>query len=220
MPPFMNTLRAGLLCSLALAFANALAFADQPDEPRDHFFTVPSPHNKFHVVHTVRSWKNVPNQSQFGRIQVFNTETGREAWRLEGALFEKCGTFPSDDGEHLVLLMCRLRGVGAEVKRNEPVLFFYERDRLVKSYSLEQLKIESAKLPHSVSHSEFYQYREMLNGWHWEWPPGSREFEIEIRQMSEPNPYWQDGVLELKTNDGQKFRFDPATGAMLPDKRK
>jgi hypothetical protein len=60
----------------------------------------------------------------------------------------------------------------------------------------------------------------MLNGWHWEWPPGSREFEIEIRQMSEPNPYWQDGVLELKTNDGQKFRFDPATGAMLPDKRK
>src|SRR5688572_24620006 len=113
-----------LLFLLAMKFA---AWADASDEPGGHFFVVPSPANKFHVVHTVRRWSDAPNLnvSQFGRVQVFETESGREAWRLEGILVDQGGIFPGDDGVHLVILNRGLWGVGARMKRDQTVIRFY-----------------------------------------------------------------------------------------------
>lgn len=197
---------------LILLAPTTFAFADASDEPGVHFFTVPSPSNKFHVVHTVRQWRAASSVSQFGRVQVFDTESGREVWRLDGVLVDEGGVFPADDGIHLVVLRRRLWGVGAEVKRHQPIILFYARERLLKSYTLDDLQIDAAKLSHSVSHSEFYLYRPMLGGWRWEWPLGTEAANIEMRYTTEPNPYWRDGAFELRTIDDQRLRFDPATG--------
>jgi hypothetical protein len=191
------------------------AKGDASDEPGGHFFVAPSPGNKFHAVHTVRRWKDVPNLSQFGRVQIFETETGREVWRIEGVIVEDGGVFPADDGVHLVILQRTLWGLGDRMKRDQPIIQFYARDRLLKSYTLDDLHIDPKELPHSVSHTQYYRYQSMLPGWAWEWELGSEAAETNIRYGIEANPIWRDGAFHLKTADGQQFRFDPS-GKRLP----
>src|SRR5687767_3721282 len=128
---------------LTLIAAVTLVHADSSDEPGSHFFTVPSPGNKFHAVHTVRRWAGIEKPEQYARIQVFETESGREAWRLDGVMASEGELFPADDGVHLVLLARSIWGVGRAIKRNLPVVQFYERGQPMKSYSLEDLKIDT-----------------------------------------------------------------------------
>ena len=200
---------------LAWFFISSLALADPSDEPGDHIFTIPSPANKFHVVQTVRNWKTGGNLSQFGRIQVFDTESGTEVWRMDGILADQQGILPADDGVHLVLLESRLRGTGNAVKRDVPVLRFYAHSRLVKSYTLDDLNISSDKLSRGVSHSAFFNPSPISTRWKWEWPLGTDAATFEMLNPYKPNPFWHDGAFELTTIDRQMFRFAPSTGAIL-----
>jgi hypothetical protein len=201
---------------LVLVSATIGVWADSPDEPGDHFFIVPSPGNKFHAVQTVRRWKDSQHPRQFGRLQVFDTESGKELWRMEGVLADQGGVFPADDGVHLVILEQSLWGIGDRLKRDQPIIRFYARERLLKSYTLNDLRIDGAKLPHSVSHTQFYIFRPALGGWNWEWPLGTEAAENHLRFTTEPNPSWREGIFELKTADEQRFRFDPRTGNQVP----
>ena len=206
----------GPLLLLLLAAAST-ARADEPDEPGFHFFVVPSPANRCHVVQTVRPWHETASVAQFGRLQVFATETGQELWRLDGVLCRENGVFPADDGEHLILVRDSVRGGKDPTDMARPVILFYTHGQLSKSYSLGDLHIDPAKLQNSVSSTHWIATESNTQTWVWDWPPDSEQAEIHALTFPKPNPHWQRGIFELTALDGQTFRFDPITGGQLPE---
>ncbi len=153
---------------LLFLLAVSVVRADESDEPPFHFFVVPSPSDKVHVVQTVRAWDHAADVRPFGRLQVFETESGREIWRLDGTLAYATDVFPADDGEHLVITSSSVSGGRDPVNPTATILAFYAHGRLLKSYSLQDLHIDLAKLEHSVSHTHWFTPRAAYQGWHWE----------------------------------------------------
>ena len=130
-------------------------------------------------------------------------------------LVNETDVFPADDGEHLALAPAELAYVGNAVTTTTPVVSFYVHGHLLKSYSLQDLHIDPTKLEHSVSHARLFKPQAAFRAWRWENPLGTREAEVD-QLLDPPNPRWQNGVFELNTLDGQTFRFDPATGNLIP----
>ncbi|MFB3129239.1 MAG: hypothetical protein ACE1Y7_05995, partial [Lysobacteraceae bacterium] len=62
--------------------------------------------------------------------------SGQDAWLICGW---HRGVFPSDDGESVVVGCEGMNLVPADVTLSEPVLHFYNRGRLVRTVTLDQL---------------------------------------------------------------------------------
>jgi len=157
-------------------------------------------------------WRNVENISQYGRIQLFRSDTGKELWRIDGVLVYPDSVFPSDDRKHLVIVNTRL---GFKSLNSVPILQFYSEGKLLKSYTLKDIGIDQSKLIKSVSHAIFVQIRRPEKAWEWEWPLDTKAAQIAVLARAEPNPCWHESIFEIVTIDGQHFRFDSSTGKLL-----
>jgi hypothetical protein len=194
------------------------AFGDETDTPQFHFFTVPSPANACFAVQSVRPWPGsggigLGDIVQYGRIQLFRSETGAELWHIDGVLCHAEEVFPADDLKHLAIVRCAFP---SRLVESVPVVSFYAEGKLVKSYMLGELGFDFAKLDKSASHSSFARTERSTNAWSWQWPLGSKDAEIaEMALGTPPNPVWRGTVLELRALDGQRFRFDGVTGKLL-----
>lgn len=198
---------------LLLLFAVHCAFADEPDEPHFHFFTIPSQANTCFVVQSVRPWSGRGDASQYGRIQLFRSDTGIEVWRMEGVLCNANEVFPADDLKHFVIVRSHFPSRQID---SVPVVLFYAAGKLIKSYTLKELVFDMSKLRKSVSHAEFARTARATDAWIWDYPLGTEGADAAALAVdAKPNPYWRGTVLELHTLDGQKFRFEGTTGKLL-----
>ena len=197
------------------AFA-PLCQADEPDSPGFHFFAVPSPSDTCVAVQTVRPWRaDSVRYSQYGRLQIFRSDTGAELWRIEGVLASQDEVFPSDDLEHLVIVRSF---VPLPAIDTAPVVLFYSKGRLLRSHTLKELEFDMKKLKKSVSHGDFAEVRRPEGTWSWERVLGTKAAASRTSSYK-PNPRWTSAGFWLRTLDGQLIVFDPKTGALLGAKR-
>lgn len=111
--------------TLIAAFAAGPALADSPLPPPERFTACSSTRNLC-----------TDSDPAVNSTRVTPQASGQDAWLICGW---HRGLFPSDDGESVVVGCEGMNLVPADVTLSEPVLHFYNRGRLVRTATLDQL---------------------------------------------------------------------------------
>lgn len=92
--------------------------------------------------------------------EVTDTEHNKEIWKVEGWYAFK--TFITNDGQYLIRIGNWPRG--DKPSEDDLAIAFYEKDKLMKSYSTRELIKGDSLVPISVSHYEFMKEQPYLDG--------------------------------------------------------
>ena len=92
--------------------------------------------------------------------EVTDTEHNKEIWKVEGWYAFK--TFITNDGQYLIRIGNWPRG--DKPSEDDLAIAFYEKDKLIKSYSTRELIKDDSLVPISVSHYEFMKEQPYLDG--------------------------------------------------------
>ncbi|WP_146268010.1 hypothetical protein [Stenotrophomonas maltophilia] len=127
-----------LIALIAALLAADPALADSPLPPPERF-TACSPARNLCA----------DSDPALNSTRVTPHASGQEAWLIPGW---HRWLFPSDDGESVVVGYEGMNLVPADVTLSEPVLHFYNRGRLVRTVTLDQLYRRTSELRRTVSH--------------------------------------------------------------------
>ncbi len=115
--------------------------------------------------------------------EVTENSYNNEIWKVEGWYAFK--TFITNDGQYLIRIGNWPRG--NKPSEDDLAIAFYQKDKLIKSYSTRELIKDDSLVPISVSHYEFMKEQPYLDGFH----------------------------IILMTVDGIAYKFDVTTGLIL-----
>ncbi|HSL90375.1 MAG TPA: hypothetical protein VK870_13810 [Ignavibacteriaceae bacterium] len=92
--------------------------------------------------------------------EVTENSYNKEIWKVEGWYAFK--TFITNDGQYLIRIGNWPRG--DKPSEDDLAIAFYEKDKLMKSYSTRELIKDDSLVPISVSHYEFMKEQPYLDG--------------------------------------------------------
>ncbi|MDF3127731.1 hypothetical protein P0Y35_00840 [Kiritimatiellaeota bacterium B1221] len=151
---------------LPLAFFALYLPADQGLLPLQMSGIVYSPLHTYYAVATHHPTDGVYKSQQGSRLQIFNTKSGKSVWSTDFLGLVNNLTL-ADDGEHIVVVQ---KGIlrnfyGDELTKETTkaflettVLSFYKREKLIKSYTVEELGLSAKDLLNSSGQIQIFPY--------------------------------------------------------------
>lgn len=171
---------------------------------------VPSPSNRYYLVSTLFSANGGAGRDNgMSRLQVFESATGKLNWELQGIWALQAEISLSDDGEHLAILQYWQTGKPETLDQKVPVLSFYQRGKLLKKWSSEELKIPRSAFRASSSHSSFWAYNPSSPRWG---ITGEPPYNDDGRAAE--NPSLEGTNFSLRTYGRELLKFDIRTGEL------
>ena len=173
--------------------------------------------HKAYAVFSTRLENGVINPSK-GFVQVFDSDTNELIWSTNKFPFLPRGIFISDDGNHIACVKNSIQrnwydvgeGLNAQIREeieNSVVLVFYQREKMLKSYTVKELGLKAEDVERSFS--RFSTFNE----------------DVQVEYISQNvyeylprrNPLILKNLVRIVGVNDKVWYFDISTGLMLDE---
>ena len=147
-------MKALLIIILVLGISSVLSASNYDKETPPYTYVISSENGRF-TFKMFAEGKGII-------YEVTDDECNKEIWKVEGWYAFK--TFITNDGQYLVRIGNWQKGV--KPSNDDLAIAFYNKNKLIKSYSTRELIKDDSLVPISVSHYEFMKELPHLDGFH------------------------------------------------------
>lgn len=211
-----------LLNMVACLLVYSVSWAEPPESAADYVFLALSPRNKCYAVQQVPKMNRLKKDGclrRDARFQMFDTESGKLLWETNKPIAKRGELFISDDAEMMVIVKFHIllsyvqdvtyKDLPADEQKRiaaTEVITFMKKDKVLKSYSLEDLGFD---MKHLYSGANLSYGCDTHND--------MRRIAAEAGNAKTigRNPYFTDHQVILAMADGKGRHFDFRTGALL-----